>query len=340
MNGALATTPEFTDEIQQANLGIDAEKDAPMTSTSHHNRFLEDPTCVKGAAPRQELPSPAEMSHPAIPAAEPLTPLTQTQPDLADRPLATCQIKLIPPLVGELPPTVPVIASTLPQIDGASPSTTPLKPETSRPHPTSARPPDPPSNPPPSRAQHHHGGSTTRPNPIATHALAAAVDNASWLEEIPSVPVYTPTAAEWADPFAYIHSIQAEAGKYGACVVKAPVAPAVPAAIMLKDLRFSTRLQSLKDVPWGKTWDEGSKYYERGRRCTLSEYAKAADEFARKKLGVAAELPTRTAEALYWKEREGRPGRECTVEYGNDVEGTAFCPGDPLGSSNWNLNVS
>ncbi len=39
----------------------------------------------------------------------------------------------------------------------------------------------------------------------------------------------------------------------------------------------------------------------------------------------------------YWRERSSGTG--ISVEYGNDVEGTAFDPGDRLGGTGWNLNV-
>ena len=181
-----------------------------------------------------------------------------------------------------------------------------------------------------------------RQNPIITNAMSAVAEHGPWLRDIPSVPVYTPTAEEWKDPIAYIRSIQPEAGKYGACVVKAPITPAVPAALLLKDLRFTTRLQKVTDEPWGKTWQDGTKFWDSGRECSLAEYAKLADDFARRKLGLAAELPTTTVESLYWREKEKdtyRAGRECTVEYGNDIEGSAFHPQDPLGQTKWNLNV-
>ena len=121
--------------------------------------------------------------------------------------------------------------------------------------------------------------------------------------------------------------------------------PAVPAALLLNDLRFSTRLQCLRDAPEGwQSWEDGFKtWWDSGRTYSLKDYAKIADEFARKKLGMAAALPTTTVEAMYWRERLGRlAGVGTTVEYGNDVDGTGFFSGeeDPLGRTKWNLNVS
>ena len=52
------------------------------------------------------------------------------------------------------------------------------------------------------------------------------------------------------------------------------------------------------------------------------------------------------AQAEYWR-RRGNSDKEnhgvTHVEYGNDVEGTAFCDphsDDPLGRSPWNMRVS
>lgn len=43
------------------------------------------------------------------------------------------------------------------------------------------------------------------------------------------------------------------------------------------------------------------------------------------------------AQAEYWRVRG--EGGDAFVEYGNDVEGSAFCGRDPLGSTPWNMQV-
>lgn len=46
-------------------------------------------------------------------------------------------------------------------------------------------------------------------------------------------------------------------------------------------------------------------------------------------------------QADYWRQMCGSDNP--VIEYGNDVEGTAFCPPDaedPLGSTSWNLQAS
>ena len=50
---------------------------------------------------------------------------------------------------------------------------------------------------------------------------------------------------------------------------------------------------------------------------------------------LRAWLPAFQAE--YWRSRTERDG--AFVEYGNDVEGSAFSLRDPLGSTRWNLQV-
>ncbi len=112
------------------------------------------------------------------------------------------------------------------------------------------------------------------------------------------------------------------------------------------------------------------------RLYTLQQYSKLADDFQRKQLGASGTCPARTVEVSstslqtlpsfdhifwdimfpglhgtvceepvnmqneYWRQR--KVASDLTVEYGNDVEGTAFCSpseGDPLGSTDWNLQA-
>ena len=246
----------------------------------------------------------------------------------------------------------------------------------------------------------------------------------AWLSEIPHAPVFTPTAAEWADPLAYIRSIQEDGSAAGICLVRAPLPPGVcgGAALALQPgFRFTTRQQQISDVAWND-WDSGV-FFQRDKRYNVREYAAMADEFARKRFGGLAGAPPpgfvevreragggacgawgresrdgRSAlvaegcepgggggrpvlsrgagpaprfetpaapgtpscrapswdtpdtgdtpphplhhppsQAEYWRERESGGG--ALVEYGNDVEGSAFYPDDDLGRSAWNLNV-
>ena len=42
--------------------------------------------------------------------------------------------------------------------------------------------------------------------------------------ELPSAPIFRPTAAQWEDPLAYIASIHQRAEPYGICKVRGPAA--------------------------------------------------------------------------------------------------------------------
>lgn len=102
------------------------------------------------------------------------------------------------------------------------------------------------------------------------------------------------------------------------------------------------------------------------RTYTIKDYEKLADDFQRRRFGLAGCLPAKMVEvciwplcqdlsyapseltarsmclqADYWRQMLGSDNP--LIEYGNDVEGTAFCSADsndPLGSSSWNLQAS
>lgn len=164
----------------------------------------------------------------------------------------------------------------------------------------------------------------------------------SWLADIPEAPTFTPTAEEFADPIGYIRKIQGQAAQWGICKINPPVTPAVPGGMLLnnqegKRFTFTTRLQYVKDAPW-EEFDEG-KFFQAGKRYTLSEYERYAEDFCRKRFGSAALLPSRLVEAEYW--REMATNNSTMVEYGNDVVGSAFGDNshDPLAKTGWNLQV-
>jgi hypothetical protein len=64
----------------------------------------------------------------------------------------------------------------------------------------------------------------------------------------------------------------------------------------------------------------------------------ANKSFARK-FNSTAILPHKFVEAEFWKEIAS--GRSSMIEYGCDIEGSAFSnsSSDPLGTSKWNLKV-
>jgi hypothetical protein len=64
-----------------------------------------------------------------------------------------------------------------------------------------------------------------------------------------------------------------------------------------------------------------------------------ANKFFTRKFNSSAMLPYKFLEAEFWKEITS--GRSCNIEYGCDIEGSAFSNSsmDPLGTSKWNLKV-
>jgi hypothetical protein len=182
-------------------------------------------------------------------------------------------------------------------------------------------------------------------NRAVERALNAHAKHNRWLEDIPSAPVYTPSLEEWQrNPLEYIKSIEREASQAGICLIKPPVTPVIPPGLVLGKKQFSTRQQRIRNLKWNSNWQSDAKFFERDRPYHLKEFKEDADEFAAKRLGIPGLLPTRSIESQYWAERdpEGRSSSAVSqtyVEYGNDVEGSAFSVDDPtFGNSFWNLN--
>lgn len=170
-------------------------------------------------------------------------------------------------------------------------------------------------------------------------ALQAHAEHLEWMRKVPEAKVYRPTAEEWADPLAYIRSIQPEAAGYGICSIEAPAASAVPATLALElvrpGFRFGTRRQAVRGAPWDR-WD--AVHNPEGRAFTLREYQSEAETFMRRAMGGApGEMRPEYAEAEFWREWERRDGAPLVVHYGLNVEGSAFVDEDPLGATAWNL---
>lgn len=160
-----------------------------------------------------------------------------------------------------------------------------------------------------------------------------------WLDAIPEAPTFRPTSEQFAHPLAYIRSIQDEAAASGICKIIPPVSAAVPGGLVLaavgtKPLKFTTRQQRLAE-PNRSSFASMTPFSEGTKKYTMFEFEKVADEFARKRFGSAGSLPPKLVEAEYWRARG--EGGDTHVEYGNDVEGSAFCARDALGSSQWNM---
>lgn len=164
------------------------------------------------------------------------------------------------------------------------------------------------------------------------------LSSSSWMDQLPEAPVFRPTREEFADPLAYISSIRAAAEPWGICKIVPPLAAAVPGSMVLlqkgQDFHFTTRGQVLKRRELSSL--DQLKFYSSGKEYSIISYERVANEFSYRRYNMAGGLPSRYLESEYWREWSHGPG--LVVEYGNDVEGTAFSneAWDPLGSSKWN----
>ncbi|XP_024020867.1 lysine-specific demethylase JMJ706 [Morus notabilis] len=160
-----------------------------------------------------------------------------------------------------------------------------------------------------------------------------------WTDEISECPVYRPSKEEFDDPFLYLQNIAPQASKYGICKIVSPINARVPAGFVLskemKDFKFETIVQPL----WLSAWDVNDKltFFRRGRKYTYREFESMANKAFIRRFRCSGCLPCAAIEKEFW--REMVCGRKGTVEYGLNVEGSAFSsdPNDPFENSKWNL---
>nr|GMC58074.1 lysine-specific demethylase JMJ706-like [Ipomoea batatas] len=163
-----------------------------------------------------------------------------------------------------------------------------------------------------------------------------------WVKKMQMCPEYYPSHLEFEDPFAYLQKIAPEASKYGICKVVSPLDACVPAGTVLtknnKNFKFKTQLQPLRLAKWDS--DDRIIFYTGGRKYTLDGFEKMAGRRAARKYGISGCLPASYLEKQFWEEMSGGGGKIEMVEYGINIDGSAFSSSvnDPLGASNWNLN--
>ncbi|KAL6905828.1 hypothetical protein ACP4OV_003429 [Aristida adscensionis] len=172
-----------------------------------------------------------------------------------------------------------------------------------------------------------------------------AVDPPEWLRSLPVAPEYRPTAAEFADPIAYIFKIEAEASRYGICKIVPPL-PAPPFEATLERLRasFAANAAAAGDAAPGPTFPTrlqqvglsaknrraaSRRVWESGARYTLEAFrAKARDFELPRHAAPPKQASPLQLEALFWGACAARP---FNVEYGNDMPGSGFASPEELG---------
>mmetsp|Transcript_18820 Transcript_18820/g.59145 ORF Transcript_18820/g.59145 Transcript_18820/m.59145 type:complete len:529 (-) Transcript_18820:78-1664(-) len=144
---------------------------------------------------------------------------------------------------------------------------------------------------------------------------------------IEEAPVFRPSAEEFGgDPLAYIEKIREVGEQYGICVIEPPASWGCGIEVGTSELRFATKLQRIdrlqESVPYGD-----------GRTYTPASYKEMADAFAARWLETHPGGSLDRLREDYWSLVDGAAER-VSVEYGNDVDGTAF-PADA--ESPWTL---
>ncbi|XP_019184182.1 PREDICTED: lysine-specific demethylase JMJ706-like [Ipomoea nil] len=176
---------------------------------------------------------------------------------------------------------------------------------------------------------------------LKSSAASEGQQETDWVKKMQMCPEYNPSHLEFQDPFAYLHKIAPEASKYGICKVVSPLDACVPAGTVLnkenKIFKFKTQLQPLRLAKWDS--DDRIIFYTGGRKYTLDGFEKMAGRKTARKYGISGCLPASHLEKQFWEEMS-RGGKKEMVEYGINIDGTAFSSSvnDPLGASNWNLN--
>ncbi|GFZ11958.1 relative of early flowering 6 [Actinidia rufa] len=179
-----------------------------------------------------------------------------------------------------------------------------------------------------------------------------------WLKALPLAPEYRPTRSEFEDPIAYIFKIEKEASKYGICKIVPPLA-APPKKTVVADMNrslaarpgsseptFTTRQQQIgfcprRHCPVQKpVWQSGESY-------TLSQFKAKAKGFEKNflKKSPSKGLSALEIETHFWEASGDKP---FSVEYANDIPGSAFAPvgvrsekeageGVTVGETAWNM---
>ncbi|OEL31047.1 Lysine-specific demethylase JMJ705 [Dichanthelium oligosanthes] len=181
-----------------------------------------------------------------------------------------------------------------------------------------------------------------------------------WLKTLPLAPEFRPTAAEFADPIAYLLKIEPAAAPFGICKIVPPLPPP-PKRTTLGNLSrsfaalhpgdpsptFPTRHQELGLCP-RRPRPALKPVWHSSRRYTLPQFEAEAGAsrktlLARLSVPASRHLSPLDVEALFWRFSADRP---VAVEYASDMPGSGFppCDGRPtqlpaanVGETAWNM---
>ncbi|CAO1942711.1 unnamed protein product [Urochloa humidicola] len=161
-----------------------------------------------------------------------------------------------------------------------------------------------------------------------------------WLRSLPLAPEFHPTAAEFADPIAYLLKIEPAAAPFGICKVIPPLPPP-PKRTTLGNLSrsfaalhpgdpsptFPTRHQELGLCP-RRPRPALKPVWHSSRSYTLPQFEAEAGAsrkalLARLNVPASKQLSPLDVEALFWRSAADRP---VAVEYASDMPGSGFAP--------------
>ncbi|KAK1425324.1 hypothetical protein QVD17_20675 [Tagetes erecta] len=186
------------------------------------------------------------------------------------------------------------------------------------------------------------GNQSSKASKYATHVKSHTNDDLQWINQITECPVYHPSVEDFEDPLLYIQKIAPEASKYGICKIVPPLISTVPTGIVMKKekpgFKFTPKVQPLRVPRW--TMNDKNSFFVSGKSYSLRDFEVMANRVSANKYCLSGCLPSAYMEREFWLEMTR--GKKGTVEYGVNVDGSAFSSSsdDHLANSKWNLKVS